>query len=160
MPSPIGGLGIELLGTLVTRLIIEPAEPQRSDFTPLHRIGGSDLLDEVFGRLSEYFAGVRRKLELTYDLGPCRLDGFSRRVLRETARIPYGKTRTYQGLADSMGRPEACHQVLAVLTGNPLPILIPCHRVIAGLSGLGVYVAGADRKTWLLELEARVSDPL
>lgn len=160
MPSPIGGLGLELLGALVTRLTIEPVEPQRSAFIPLHQIDGSDVLDEVFGRLAEYFAGARRKLDLEYDLGCCHLDGFSRRVLRETARIPYGKTRTYQGLADSVGRPEACHQVLSVLAGNPLPILIPCHRVLAGLSGIGVYVGGTDRKSWLLDLEARVADVL
>src|SRR4029077_19016858 len=81
MPSPIGGLGLELLGVLVMRLIIEPAEPERSAFIPLHQLDGSEVLDEVFGRLAEYFAGARRKLDLEYDLGSCHLDGLSRRVL-------------------------------------------------------------------------------
>src|SRR5215207_6967645 len=88
MPSPIGPLGVEILGTAITRLRVDPAEPERSRYTPLQSLAGSDFLDEVFGRLSEYFAGARRKLEIEYNLVPCGLDGFARRVLKETAKIP------------------------------------------------------------------------
>lgn len=78
MPSPIGPLGVELTWPnpplpaacqpAVTRLLIDPAEPVKSAFTPLHQLAGSEFLDEVLGRLSEYFAGVRRKLDLRFDL--------------------------------------------------------------------------------------------
>jgi len=152
MPSPIGSLGVELTGSAVTRLRIEPNEPLRSTFTPLHQISGSDFLDEVFGRLSEYFAGARRKLDLMFDLGPCGLPGLARRVLREAAKIPYGRTRTYQALADGIGALDTDRQVLAVLHANPIPIFIPCHRVV-DRTGTGGYVGGAERKRWLLELE-------
>jgi methylated-DNA-[protein]-cysteine S-methyltransferase len=152
MPSPIGALGVELTGSAVTRLRIEPGEPERSNFTPLHEITGSDFLDEVFGRLSEYFAGARRKLELYFDLGPCGLHGLARRVLREAAKIPYGKTRTYQALADGIGILDGDRQVLSALLENPIPILIPCHRVI-DRGEIGGYIGGAERKRWLLELE-------
>jgi O-6-methylguanine DNA methyltransferase len=152
MPSPIGSLGVELTGPAVTRVRIEPAEPLRSAFTPLHEIIGSDFLDEVFGRLSEYFAGARRKLDLAFDLAPCGLPGLSRRVLREAAKIPYGKTRTYQAVADGIGSLDAGRQVLDVLIANPLPILIPCHRVV-DRTDIGGYVGGAERKRWLLQLE-------
>jgi len=169
MPSPIGALGVELTGTAVSRLRIEPGEPERSIYTPLHRIDGSDFLDEVFGRLSEYFAGARRKLELELDLGPCGVNGLARRVLRETAKIAYGKTRSCRALAEAIGSPDSGRQVLSVLLENPIPILIPCHRVReerAGASlgsgigsGIGSYIGGPERKRWLLELESRAEEP-
>ncbi|HET9227606.1 MAG TPA: methylated-DNA--[protein]-cysteine S-methyltransferase [Thermoanaerobaculia bacterium] len=153
IPSPIGHLGVELRGTVVTRLIIDPGKDERSGFKPFHKIEGSDTLDEIFGRLSEYFAGARRRIEIDFDLGSCALDTLSRRVLKETAKIPYGRTRTYQNLAEAVGRPEAYRQVSSILQENPIPVLIPCHRVVAS-KGLGSYVAGAGRKKWLLELES------
>lgn len=155
MPSPIAPLGIELQGTVVTRLLIDPKKEDRARFTPLHKIDGSDTLDEIFGRLSEYFAGARRKIEIEIDLAPCGLDNLSRRVLKETCKIPYGRTRTYQELAEAVGRPEAYRQVLSILLENPIPILIPCHRVVTHKSGTGSYIGGADRKRWLLEMERR-----
>ena len=153
MPSPLGSLGVELTGTTVTLLRIAPAEPELSTFIPLHRIDGSDFFDEVFGRLSEYFAGARRKLDLEIDLGPCGVSVQVRRILKETARIPYGKTRTYQVLAEAAHVPEGASRVAAVLHENPIPILIPCHRAVAGVQQIGGYVGGQDRKRWLLEME-------
>jgi len=153
MPSPIGALGVELLGTALTRLIIEPAEPERSSYTPLHLLDGSDTLDEVFGRLAEYFAGARRKLDLEFDLAVSGVAAFVRRVLKETAKVPYGKTRTYQEIAEASGRPDCRPDVLAALRENPIPIVIPCHRVVAEDGGLGEYVGGGQRKRWLLDLE-------
>ena len=155
MPSPIGPLGLELQGTVVTRLLIDPGKEERARFKPLHKIDGSDTLDEIFGRLSEYFAGARRKIEIDVDLAPCGLDSLARRVLKETCKIPYGRTRTYQGIAEAAGRPEAYRQVLSILLENPIPILIPCHRVVTNKSGAGSYIGGAQRKKWLLELESR-----
>jgi len=154
MPSPIGPLGMELQGTVVTRLVIDPAKEERARFKPLHKIAGSDTLDEIFGRLSEYFAGARRKIEIDFDLAACGLDTLPRRVLKETCKIPYGRTRTYQEIAEACGRPEAYRQVLSILLENPIPILIPCHRVVANKGG-GSYIGGADRKKWLIEMESR-----
>jgi O-6-methylguanine DNA methyltransferase len=155
VPSPIGTLGVELLRTAITRLLIDPAGAMQDAFTPLHEIHGSDFLDEVFGRLSEYFAGARRKLDLELDLAPSGVNGFARRVLREAAKIPYGRRRSYQTLADLTGRPDAVLQVISTLLSNPVPILIPCHRVVSGEPELGGYIGGAERKLWLLQLEAR-----
>lgn len=155
-PSPIGALGVELLGTAVSRLLIEPAE--RACFTPLHEIDGSEFLDEVFGRLAEYFAGARRKLDLEYDLGASGIGPFERRVLKEAAKVPYGRTRTCREIAEATGRPDCCLAVVAALRGNPLPIVIPCHRVLADGGGLGDYVGGAARKRWLLEHESQSAE--
>lgn len=153
MPSPLGPIGIELTGTAVTLLRFAPAEPELSTFTPLHRIDGSEFFDEVFGRLSEYFAGARRKLDLSINLGPCGASLVTRRVLKETARIRYGKTRTYQMLAEAANVPEGASGVAAILCENPIPILIPCHRAVADPEQIGGYVGGLERKRWLLELE-------
>ena len=160
MPSPIGPLGVELLGATVTRVLIDPGEPERSTFTPFPQIEGSDWLDEVFGRLAEYFAGARRKLDLELDFGACAGGAFARRVLKETARIGYGRTRTYNGLAEAAGRPGGGQEVMSILLANPLPIVVPCHRVVDEDGGAGEYVGGRTRKRWLLDLESQGAEPL
>jgi O-6-methylguanine DNA methyltransferase len=160
LPSLIGTLGVELMGTAVTRILIEPKRGARARFTPFHKVDGSDFLDEIFGRLSEYFAGARRRIEIEFNLGPSGLTGFAKRVLKETMKIPYGKTRTYRNLADAAGQPDSYRQVLSILLENPIPILIPCHRVVTNKSGVGSYIGGGKRKQWLLDLEAQGGEPI
>lgn len=155
IPSPIGVLGLELRGEVATELVIVPKGRQRRSFTPFAEIEDSDFLDEILGRLSEYFAGARRSLNLDYDLSGHDLDRFAQRILRQTARIRYGDTRTYQQIATSAGRPDAYRNVLAILGTNPLPIIVPCHRVVTAKSGVGSYIAGARKKEWLLRMESR-----
>ena len=153
VPSRIGLLGVEFVRAAITRVVIAPTGRDRKIFFPLSDYEDSDFLDEVFGRISEYLAGARRTLDLETDLGPCGLDAFGRRVLRETARTPYGRTRTYKDIADASGRPDAYRQVVAILEKNPLPLLFPCHRILPSKQGLGGYVGGEARKRWLLRLE-------
>jgi len=154
VPTKLGPLGIEFRHTAIVRVLIAPRASVRRQFHPLSAFEDSDFLDEVLGRISEYFAGARRNLELEYDLGPSELDGFARRVLRETARVPYGRTRTYKEIAEAAGRPDSYRQVMAILDKNPLPILVPCHRIVPNKSGTGSWVGGAAKKKWLLKLEA------
>ena len=153
VPSQIGTLGVEFYGLAIGRLIVGPSGRQKKPFHPLSAFEDSDFLDEVFGRISEYLSGARRTLELEFDLAPSGVDSFARRVLHEAARTPYGKTRTYKEIADAAGRPEAYRQVLSILLDNPLPLLVPCHRIIPTKEGIGGWVGGAARKRWLLKLE-------
>jgi methylated-DNA-[protein]-cysteine S-methyltransferase len=153
VPSRIGPLGVEFRHTAITRLVISPAGALRRRFFPFGDFEDSEFLDEVFGRLSEYLAGARRSLDLEYDLNASELEAFPRRVLRETTRVPYGKTRTYKEIAEAAGRPEAYRQAMAVLEKNPLPLLVPCHRVVPSKSGIGGWVGGAAKKRWLLKME-------
>ncbi len=158
LPSAIGALGIELVGESLSRVVIVPKGKDRKLFKPfvkLSRGEHSEYLDEVLGRFSEYLAGARRKLELEYDLKATGVSGFSRRVLRQTAKIPYGRTRTYQEVASACGRPDAYRQVLSTLMTNPLPLVIPCHRVVTSKSGVGSFIAGAKKKAWLIRMESR-----
>ncbi len=108
------------------------------------------LAAQALAQILEYLRGVRRAF--TVPLDP---EGtpFQRKVWAETARIPYGQTVTYAELARRIGRPEATRAVGRALAANPLPILIPCHRVIAADSRLGGYTAGRYVKQWLLHRE-------
>lgn len=152
--SPLGMLAIDLAGETVARLVIGPSAKEQKRYTPLAKIKRNDALDEIIGRLSEYFAGVRKIPEIELDVSASGLDSFARRVLKETQKVPYGKTRTYQMLAEACGRPDSYRQVLSILMANPLPVLIPCHRVVAK-SSVGSYIAGTRKKQWLLRLESQ-----
>jgi methylated-DNA-[protein]-cysteine S-methyltransferase len=158
LPSPLGALGIELIGERIASVVIVPKGRHRrqfKQFANLKRSERTDFIDEVLGRFSEYLAGARRKLELDYDLRAMDLSGFHRRVLRHTSRIPYGRTRTYQQIADSAGRPDGYRQVLSTLMTNPLPLIVPCHRVVTHKSGIGSFIGGPKKKQWLLKMERR-----
>lgn len=153
VPSQIGTLGVEFYGLAIGRIVVAPPAATARLYHPLSAFEDSEFLDEVFGRLSEYLSGARRALELDFDLGPSGVDAFSRRVLKEALRTPYGKTRTYKDIADASGRPEAYRQVLSILLDNPIPLIIPCHRIIPTKDGSGGWVGGASRKKWLLRME-------
>jgi O-6-methylguanine DNA methyltransferase len=151
-------LGLELTDDLLTQLLIVPKGRLRKTFKPfgeLKRRERSEKLDETLGRLSEYLAGARRNPGLKYDLRALGITGFERRVFKETARIPYGKTRSYQQLAEASGRPKSYRLIISILGSNPLPLAIPCHRVVTASSGAGTYIAGTRKKSWLLKLEQR-----
>lgn len=154
-PSALGPLGLELRGQTITRLVIEPQGEEEKRYVPIEKLDDSEFLDEIFGRLSEYFAGARKNLELAWDLGQSGLSRMEAKVLHEVARIPYGRTRTYQRIANAVGHEDGYRQVLAVLVNNPIPIVIPCHRVVTNKSGIGSYIAGKEKKRWLLDLEKK-----
>lgn len=110
-------------------------------------------LDDVRRELDEYFAGERRSFDVPLDW---RLtSGFVNRVLRETARIPFGETRSYAEMAASAGSPRAFRAAGSALGANPIPIVVPCHRVLRSGGALGGYGGGLEVKRALLELEGR-----
>jgi methylated-DNA-[protein]-cysteine S-methyltransferase len=107
-------------------------------------------LDEVRRELDEYFEGRRRSFDLPVDL---RVASFHAHVLTELARVPYGRTTTYGALAAEVGRPRAARAVGTVMNRNPLPIVLPCHRVVGANGSLTGYAGGLHIKRQLLELE-------
>jgi methylated-DNA-[protein]-cysteine S-methyltransferase len=107
-------------------------------------------LDAVRRELDEYFEGRRQAFDLTLDL---RVAPFHEQVLHELARVPYGRTETYGGLAAKVGRPGAARAVGTVMNRNPIPIVLPCHRIIGANGSLTGYAGGLDRKRTLLQLE-------
>lgn len=108
-------------------------------------------LDEPRRELDEYFAGARRQFDLPLDWRLTR--GFARRVLEATAKIPYGTTATYKQMAAQAGSPRGSRAAGNALGSNPIPIVVPCHRILHSGGGLGGYTGGVDRKRRLLAVE-------
>jgi methylated-DNA-[protein]-cysteine S-methyltransferase len=108
-------------------------------------------LDQPRRELDEYFAGRRRRFETPLDWSLTR--GFRRRVLEATSRIPYGSVSTYGVVAREAGSPRGSRAAGNALGSNPLPIVVPCHRVLRSGGALGGYTGGVDRKRTLLAVE-------
>jgi epoxyqueuosine reductase len=107
-------------------------------------------LGEAREQLEQYFAGERRDFDLPLDL---RAPEFQTAVLTELARVPYGAVATYGDLARRIGRPRAARAVGGALNRNPIPIVLPCHRVVGASGSLVGYAGGLERKQTLLALE-------
>ncbi|WJZ66618.1 methylated-DNA--[protein]-cysteine S-methyltransferase [Kocuria rosea] len=103
-------------------------------------------------QLEEYFAGTRTGFDLPLDRSLSH--GFRRLVQEHLPDIGYGRTESYGAVARSVGRPQAVRAVGTACATNPLPVVVPCHRVLRGDGGLGGYVGGLEAKAALLELEA------
>ncbi len=108
-------------------------------------------LDPVLRELDQYFAGDRREFEAPIDWS--HLAGFTRKVLRATARIGFGDTGTYRSVATGAGSPRAVRAAGNALGANPMPVIVPCHRVLRTGGALGGYTGGIERKQFLLRLE-------
>ena len=108
-------------------------------------------LEPARRELEEYFGGGRHRFELKLDWA--LVGGFGQRVLRATSQIPYGGVLSYAEVAADAGSPRGSRAAGNALGSNPLPIVIPCHRVLRSGGALGGYGGGPERKRWLLELE-------
>jgi methylated-DNA-[protein]-cysteine S-methyltransferase len=112
-------------------------------------------LDAVRRQLDEYFEGRRTRFDLELDW---RLSqGFQRRVLSRTARIPFGEVSTYKTIAAAAGSRRGARAAGNALGANPIPIVVPCHRVLHSGGGIGGYGGGLDRKEFLLKLEGALA---
>ena len=109
-------------------------------------------LDEAASQLAEYFAGRRRRFSLPIDLRLSK--GFRRIVLGHLPSIAYGSTQSYGEIATAVEHPRAARAVGTACATNPVPLVIPCHRVVRSDGDLGSYLGGAAMKRWLLELES------
>jgi methylated-DNA-[protein]-cysteine S-methyltransferase len=105
----------------------------------------------VARELDEYFAGKRRRFDIDVDLSG--LTPFQRRILSATARVPFGELATYGAVAARAGNPAAARAAGGALGANPIPIVVPCHRIVASDGTLGGYMSGLARKRKLLEHE-------
>jgi len=157
--TPIGALLVAVSDRGVARISFDP-EPDR-ELDLLARTYGLRVLRSVRAvdrsrrELSEYFEGSRTDFELPVDL---RVDApFRRLVMHELARVPYGSVITYGALAAKAGRPRAARAVGTIMNRNPVPIVLPCHRVVGSTGSLVGYGGGLERKEALLRLEGVIS---
>jgi methylated-DNA-[protein]-cysteine S-methyltransferase len=109
-------------------------------------------LDLVRRELDEYFAGERRAFDVPLDWRLAHA-GFRRRVLEAIARIPYGSVKSYREVAEEAGNPNATRAAGSACGSNPIPVVVPCHRVLRTGGALGGYGGGLDKKVVLLSLE-------
>jgi methylated-DNA-[protein]-cysteine S-methyltransferase len=114
-------------------------------------------LDPTRRELDEYFAGRRHEFDLPLDWRLSR-PGFYRKVLRATARVPFGITSTYGEIAARAGNPRAYRAAGSALGHNPIPIVVPCHRVLRSGGQIGEYGGGPEMKEFLLRLEGAIRD--
>ena len=141
--SPIGGLRLHVDAGLLPRI--------EFDAEPVGDRVEDPLLDEVERQLTEYFAGERREFDL-----PVTAEGteFQKKVWAYLRTIPYGETVTYGRIAADLGYEPGISRAVGAANGaNPIPIVVPCHRVVGSDGKLTGYAGGVERKTALLELE-------
>ena len=142
MDSPIGALRLAATARGVSRVCFE-GEPLPIDAPPAAPLATQEL--------AEYFAGTRREFTVPLDLRG--VTAFREAVLRELMTVPYGETTTYTELARAVGNPRAVRAVGSACATNPLPLFIPCHRVLRSDGRLGGYRGGVEAKRVLLRME-------
>ena len=156
--TPVGTLLVGVTDRGVCRISFDP-EPEHH-LELLARIFGPRVLrsskpvDRVRRELDEYFEGRRQHFDVEPDVRG--VPDYYRRVLDELARVEYGTTTTYGTLAALTGNPRAARAVGTVMNRNPIPIVLPCHRVIGASGSLTGYGGGLDRKEHLLRLEGAI----
>jgi methylated-DNA-[protein]-cysteine S-methyltransferase len=153
--SPVGPLLVGVSDRGVCRITFEP-DPDAELDRLAARVGPRVLraarrVEPVRRQLGEYFERRRQTFDLEYDLAG--LPAFQQEVLHELVRVPYAQTSTYGALAARIGRPRAARAVGGALNRNPVPIVVPCHRVVGSTGSLVGYAGGLERKQALLELE-------
>lgn len=150
MESPIGFLELTEENGAVTKIcFMKNCKCAQGEY-PGGQNNESEILKEAVLQLEEYFAGERK--EFSVPLAPHGTE-FQKKIWEVLTQIPYGETRSYGEIAQMAGNPKACRAVGMANHNNPIPILIPCHRVIGKNGKLTGYAGGLEKKTALLELE-------
>jgi methylated-DNA-[protein]-cysteine S-methyltransferase len=153
--TPIGSLLVAVTDRGLCRVSFDPDPDADVDILArdhgLRVLRAPKRLDEPKRQLEEYFEGAREDFDLPADL--TGVPPFQARVLHELARVPFGQVTTYGALARTIGNPRAARAVGGALNRNPVPIVLPCHRVVGSTGSLVGYGGGLERKRALLSLE-------
>jgi methylated-DNA-[protein]-cysteine S-methyltransferase len=154
--SPLGSLTVMVTPRGLVRLSypgegIDDQLQELADRVSPRILEAPEKTDDVRRQLDAYFSGKRHAFEVPIDWRLVR--GFAGDVLRATARIPFGSVSSYREIAAAAGSPNAYRAAGNALGSNPVPIVVPCHRVLHAGGGLGGYTGGLERKRYLLHLE-------
>jgi methylated-DNA-[protein]-cysteine S-methyltransferase len=160
--TPIGTLLVAMTERGLCRISYDPQPDREAEWLAetfgVKVLRAAKPIDPVRRQLDEYFEGTRTAFELPVDLRQSA--PFSRTVLEELARVPYGEVTTYGALARAAHRPKAARAVGTVMNRNPIPIVLPCHRVVGSNGALVGYGGGLERKEKLLKLEGALASTL
>jgi len=150
LPSPVGTLKLVASDQGLVAILWENDTPRRVPLPHAEKADDHPVLNEAARQLGEYFSGERRVFDLPLDFHGT---AFQKDVWAELLRVPFGETRSYAQIAESIGRPTASRAVGAANGRNPISIVAPCHRIIGTNGGLTGFAGGLEAKTWLLTLE-------
>lgn len=151
--SPVGALTLIVTEKGLAAILWENDNPDRIPVNYGTRDEQHPLLLETERQLNEYFAGIRKEFELTFDfIGT----DFQKQVWQALLTIPYGMTRTYGEIAQQLNNPQSVRAVGGAANRNPISIITPCHRVIGSSGKLVGFAGGLDRKNRLLRLEGAI----
>jgi methylated-DNA-[protein]-cysteine S-methyltransferase len=160
--TPIGTLLVATTERGLCRISFDPQPEREAEWLAesfgVRVLRAAKPIEPVRRQLDEYFEGKRTRFELPVDLRPSA--PFSREVLQRLARVPYGEVTTYGELARATNRPQAARAVGTVMNRNPIPIVLPCHRVVGANGSLVGYGGGLERKEQLLKLEGALDNTL
>ena len=152
--TQIGTLGLIGDGNLLLRIYLPKTGISKSFIQKQYPnediIENKSVFEEIISQLTEYFDGKRKVFTIKIKL---EISQFYKKALLEVAKIPYGKTDSYSQIAQKLNNPKAARAVGTANARNPLPIIIPCHRIIAKNGKLGGYAGGLKIKKYLLNLE-------
>jgi methylated-DNA-[protein]-cysteine S-methyltransferase len=148
LPSPIGDLLIIAQEYALREIVFQPKEQAHTINSEW--IQGSELVEQTKNELKAYFAGQLKQFSV--NVNPHGTP-FQKQIWKEVLAIPYGQVCAYQDVANNINNPSACRAVGRANSQNPIPIIIPCHRVIGKSGKLTGYAGGLDRKQTLLESE-------
>jgi len=160
--SPVGSVTVFVTRTGLVR-VAYPDERMDRVFEEIAEVVSPRILedrrgtDRARGELDAYFEGRLRRFKIRIDWAFVH-QGFVRRVLEATSRIPFGSVSTYGDVALRAGSPRAARAAGNALHDNPVPIVVPCHRVVPASGGIGKYGGDEWRKEWLLRLEGALPD--
>jgi methylated-DNA-[protein]-cysteine S-methyltransferase len=152
--SPIGPLALFATELGLARVALAPFDAlvwRLAGALGARPVDQPERLDGARRQLGQYFDRLRRVFDLKLDLG--LVGGFTRAVLKEVNLLPYGHVRSYGEIAAALGRPRAARAVGNACAANPVPLVVPCHRVIRADGSLGGYAGREDIKRALLRLE-------
>jgi methylated-DNA-[protein]-cysteine S-methyltransferase len=160
--TPIGTLLVATTERGLCRISFDPQPDLEAEWLAqsfgVKVLRAAKPVDPVRRQLDEYFEGTRTAFELPVDLRQSA--AFSRDVLKQLAKVPYGQVTTYGALARAAHRPQAARAVGMVMNRNPIPIVLPCHRVVGANGALVGYGGGLERKEKLLKLEGALANTL
>ena len=157
LDTSVGRLLLAATGRGLVRVAFDCEDHERALATIAAEISPRILrapgrLDAAAREIDEYLSGARRRFDLKLDLSLSR--GFRREVLRRLRRIAYGRTASYAAVAEAAGSPRAVRAVGTACATNPLPLVVPCHRVVRSDGTIGQYAGGASVKERLLAMES------
>ncbi|MFO7889348.1 MAG: methylated-DNA--[protein]-cysteine S-methyltransferase [bacterium] len=155
METQFGPLLISSTEKGVKRIILPSADQLqrlKQDFKDDELSENKKINEKAACQLREYFKGERKQFSLFLDLEATE---FQKKVLKAVQKVPYGTTRSYKDIAEKIGNPKAARAVGSANRTNPLPIIIPCHRIIGSDGSLTGYGGGIELKRKLLEFEKR-----